>query len=134
MAHDLDGTRLRIEGDHRVWLMINGERRLIADTSVYDALFSDVIKLRTEEDVESLPEGPPLNEGTCLVRPYGELSIYLVTGYPMPQRHLIETYETLIDFAFTESKVWNVPPLVLDSVPLGPPIMSGPERARMFNC
>ena len=102
-------------------------------TCVYDALFSEATKLRSEDDVESLPEGPPLNEGTCLARPYGSLSIYLVTGYPTPLRHHIETYETLLDFAFDEGKVWNVPPLVLDAVPLGPPIVSGPERSRSFN-
>lgn len=133
MAHDLDGTRLRRPGEPQVWLMIDGQRRLVENGAVYDALFNEITHLRDEPDLEALPEGPTLNEGTCLARPYGSLSIYLVTGYPSPTRHHVETYETLVDFRFDESKVWNVPPIVLETVPLGRPLVSGPDRQARFN-
>lgn len=128
---DLDGMRLIEPGTPDVWLMIGGERRRIASSGVFDALFSEVERLVPYERVDRIALGPELGDGACLVRADGALSIYLVTraGNGRVQKHFIPTYESLLDFAFDESKVRGVPSLLIEALPDGVDLVSAADRA-----
>lgn len=128
---DMDGLRLVTPGKSDVWLMFDGRRHRIASSQVYDALWSEVEGLVSSFDVELIEQGPELGEGACLVRADGELAIHLLTAPDgAPQRRFIPTYESLLDFAFDEAKVRNVPGLLLQAVAPGPELTSAADRLR----
>ena len=130
--HDLDGMRLIEPGRPEVWLVIRGERRRVASTAVYDALWSETTRLVPFEGVNWITSGPDLDDGTCLIRPDGGLPIYLLarSGNGHVLRHFIPTYESLLDFAFDEGKVRSVPPLVIEGLQEGMELVSAGDRAR----
>ena len=127
---DLDGLRLISPDKPDVFLMIGGQRRRIASPGVYDALWNEVDGLVSAFDVEQIALGPELGEGTCLVRPDGDVAIHLLTS-PAPGEVVccfIPTYESLLDYGFDESRVRNVPALLIQAAPAGPEIRSAADR------
>lgn len=127
---DLDGFRLMEVGKDDVWLVFHGRRHRIASPLVYDSLFSGVDSILFSADVEAIPEGPALEDGTCLVRPDGAPDIYLAAGDGDHARLFhVSSYETLLDFAFDEPKVQTVPRLIIEATPIGEPLQSAPDRA-----
>jgi hypothetical protein len=128
---DLDGMRLIEEGSSQVFLMFGGRRHHISSSAVYDALFSEITGLVTFSDVALIAEGPELGDGTCLIRADESLFIYLVmrSAEGQVRRHFIPTYESLLDFCFDESKVRNVPPIVMEAIPEGEELVSAGDRA-----
>ncbi len=129
--HDLDGMRLIEPGEPHVWLIIRGERRQVASTAVYDALWSETTGLVPFEGVRWITPGPDLADGTCLIRADGGLSIFLLARTDNGQvlRHFIPTYESLLDFAFDEGKVRSVPPLMIEGLVEGIELTSAGDRA-----
>ncbi len=129
---DLDGLRLVAPGKPDVFLMFDGKRHRIAIPQVYDALWGEVENLVSSFDVEQIAEGFELGEGTCLIRPDGDITIHLLVS-PAPGetvRCFIPTYESLLDFAFDEGRVRNVPRLLIEAVPPGPELVSAADRAQ----
>ena len=129
--HDLDGLRLIEPGRPEVWLIVRGERRQVASSAVYDSLWSETSGLTPFSGVERITLGPALGEGTCLVRADGTLPIHLIarcdTGAVL--RHFIPTYESLRDYGFDESKVRDVPALLIEGLHEGLPLTSAADRA-----
>lgn len=130
--HDLDGLRLVEPGRPEVWLVMRGERRQVASTTVYDALWSETTGLVPFEGLEWIVEGPMLEEGTCLIRGAGSVSVHLLARSDGGQvlRHFIPTYESLLDFGFDGGKVREVPPLVIEGLREGVELVSAADRAR----
>lgn len=128
---DLDGLRLIAPGRPEVFLMFGGRRHQVSSSAVYDALWNEVEGLVSSFDVDTIELGPPLVEGSCLIRPDGDVAIHLLTATAEgPIRHFVPTYESLLDFAFDEGRVRNVPRLLLDAVPAGEDLVSAADRAR----
>lgn len=125
---DLDGLRLLGSGSQDVWLMFHGQRHLVADADVYDSLWSERDGLVHHDGLDEIPVGPPLGQGTCLIRAEGQLSIYLLTGWPGVRRHLVATWESLLDFGFDEGKARPIPPLALEGLALSGEISSAADR------
>lgn len=125
---DLDGHRLTQPGTPDVWLMFHGKRHRVASPEVYDSLWSEVDRVVPSDEIDAIALGPELNDGTCLIRPRGFLSIYLLTGARHVHRLFIPTFETLRDFGFDEAKVHDIPPLVLEAIPDGGTIESAADR------
>ncbi len=127
---DLDGLRLTGPDQTDVWLVFHGRRHRIASPQVYDSLFSGTEAILLSADLEAIAEGPVLDDGACLVRPDGELDIYLATGAGEQTRLFhVPTYESLLDFDFDEAKVHTVPRLIVEAMPAGEPLESAPDRA-----
>jgi hypothetical protein len=128
---DLDGMRLVEPGKPDVWLMFHGKRHRVVSAEVYDALFSDVEALIFNDDVQSITMGPELAPGTCLVRPKGLSSIFLVTGRgSLVEKYYIPTYESFITFGFNMDTVVDVPPILLDAVALSGELTSSLDSKR----
>jgi hypothetical protein len=126
---DLDGLRLHQPGRPDVWLMFHGRRHRVASSGVYDALWSEVAGLVTSHDIDSIALGDDLAEGTCLIRADDTVFIHLLTVIGGEVRRcFIPNYESLVDFAFDEAKVINVPPLLLQGVAAGRDITSAASR------
>lgn len=123
---DLDGLRLYSPEDDKVWLMIHGCRQLIASARVYENLFHETENLYACDDIVNIKEGVPLNEDTCLIRGEGRHEIYLVAGAsPLSiRKYHIPNFETFIDYGFDETKVRQVPSIVVDGLPEGKPLTS----------
>jgi hypothetical protein len=111
-AAELDGGRLIVPGQPEVWLVYFGVRHYITSPATLDALFSDPGGFVTIGSIDHIERGADLNAGTCLVR---------VTGYPDSEvrRHPIVSFETFVHFGFDESKIREVPALVLAAIPSG---------------
>jgi len=101
--------------------MFFGVRHHIASPATFEALFPDTGGLVTIKSVEHIQCGPELNDGTCLIRADGDTGIYLVTGFPETEirKHHIPSFEIFVNFGFDESKVRQVPALVLAAIPPG---------------
>jgi hypothetical protein len=121
-AAELDGARLVVPGRHEIWLVFFGVRHHIASPATFDALFSDAEGLVTIESVEHIERGAELNDGTCLVQADGAADIYLVTGFPESEvrKYHIPSFEIFVHYGFDESKVRQVPSLLLAAIPPGP--------------
>jgi hypothetical protein len=120
-ADELDGGRLIVPGQPEVWLVYFGVRHYITSPATLDALFSDPGGFVTIGSIDHIERGADLNAGTCLVRADGDPEIFLVTGYPDSEvrRHPIVSFETFVHFGFDESKIREVPALVLAAIPSG---------------
>jgi len=130
LRDDLDGLRLAAPDSPDVWLVFGGRRHRVASPSVYQALFAGADDLIFSEDIPSITMGPELNDGTCLVRPIGSHTIFLVTGRAPPRRYHVPTYESFTDFGFNERAVIDVPALILEAVELGGELTSTFDRTR----
>lgn len=133
---EFDGRRISEPGSNEVWLVFHGRRHRIASPRVYDALFDEVDGIEYVGDLDDVLAGNELNEGTCLVRGDGELSIYLLTGVPYSRwplddvkRHFIPTYEDMLEFRFDEAKVRNLPILVLQAISIGEELTAATVRS-----
>jgi hypothetical protein len=125
---DLTGKRLQCSGAPTVWLIIDGERRLIPNAHVYDQLFgSNVEDVVPFERIEEIQAGPDLIAETRLIQDESDARIYLVTGpnSSSVRRHHIESYETFVAFGFEMSRVVSAPRLLLDRLEIGGPLRSG---------
>jgi len=126
---DLDGQRLVVPGKPEVWLVFNGERHRIPNSTAYDRLFSEVERLITSVDVDSIKRGEDLDEDVCLVRPEGGHQIFLVTGSGENiRRHHIVSFETLVDFGFDIVKTREVPSILVRALSEGEPLTSAARR------
>lgn len=126
---DLDGMRLHQPNTADVWLIFHGRRHRVASTAVYDALWSEIAGLVTSHDIDSIALGDDLSEGSCLVRADETVFIHLLTVIGGEVRRcFIPNYESLLDFGFDEAKVRNVPPLMLQGVPVGRDLTSAASR------
>lgn len=130
LRDDLDGLRLATPDSSDVWLVFGGRRHRIASPAVYQALFSSADDLIFSEDIPSITMGPELNDGTCLARPAGYHTIFLVTGREPVRKHHIPTYESFTDFGFNDGAVIDVPPLIIEAVELGGELTSALDRTR----
>lgn len=128
---DLDGARIFAPDDPSVvWLVFDGVRHRIPSAEVYDSLFSEVTQLISHDGARDVTSGPDLDEGSCLVRAKGGLSIYLLTRQNGSLvRHLISSYESFLDFGFTEEKTMEVPTILLETIAAGSNLASARDRA-----
>lgn len=123
---DLDGKRIKRSDSHEIWLVINGTRRLISSIQVYINLFGDVVDgIIDNVDLDEIDPGPPLNEGTCLVKSGDDGMIFLATGQKGTLRLMhILNFNSFVDFAFDMSKVVEIPKIIIDGLHKGPSIVS----------
>ena len=120
----IDGRRLANLDRTKTWLIFHGLRHHITSSAVFDSLFVPSVLVEEFADIESIVEGPDLNEGTCLVSNADNGVIYLVFGSPAIniRKHVVETYETFKALGFDDALVRLVPSLVLSAIPSGRPI------------
>ena len=131
LREDLDGLRLTEPGKPDVWLVFHGRRHRVSSPLVYDALFADTQGLVHTDEIASIMMGPELNDGTCLVRAFDTLAIFLVTGrYPRVTRHYIPSFESFSDFGFALDAVKEVPLLMLENITLAAELISIADRRR----
>ncbi|GJE53271.1 hypothetical protein GOFOIKOB_6349 [Methylobacterium tardum] len=124
---NLDGLRLRQPGRDEVWMIFQGLRHRVADPETYEALFADE-RIIEHNEVETIAQGPDLHPGSCLARPNGSSAIYLVFGRPRLARYFIPTLASFDEFGFSMAKVLDVPPILLDAIPVGPELEGAADR------
>jgi hypothetical protein len=127
-ARDLDGYRVGLPYDPNVWLVYHGRRHRISSPMAYDALFSDTSAILILPDLSSIPEGPEINDGSCLVSASKAGPAYFVTGQAPTQKYLVPSADIFSDFGFCLEKILAVPSIVAKAVPEGPELMSSKER------
>ncbi|MCY7352899.1 MAG: hypothetical protein LH606_19945 [Cytophagaceae bacterium] len=76
---DLNGIRVKHPGNAGIFLIIDGQRRLIPTWPTHQLLFrdSEVLSLI---DIESIDLGQPLTEGAMLAKPKGSNATYLISN------------------------------------------------------
>jgi hypothetical protein len=116
---DLNGRRIKHPDKGAVFLVDTGFKRLITTPQIYNRLFVDWKSIEPVEDIESIPNGPPLSDGAVLVSAEGGDKLYLVDR---GVRRLIGSDDLFEKYGFNRKKVAVVPPLVLESVPAGRPL------------
>jgi hypothetical protein len=116
---DLNGRRIKHPDKGAVFLVDTGFKRLITTPQIYNRLFVDWKSIEPVQDIESIPNGPPLSDGAVLVSAEGGDKLYLVDR---GVRRLIGSDELFEKYGFNRKKVAVVPPLVLESVPAGRPL------------
>ncbi|MEH3116213.1 MAG: hypothetical protein PGN25_00925 [Methylorubrum populi] len=124
-AHtELDGQHLRAPGTGDVWLVFHGLRhRVVTPLALLENDHA------TEyADLETIAVGPELSPEARLLRPAGLPYVYLVFGAPKTIRCLVATLETFLEFRFSASRVVDVPPIVLDAIPVGPELQGAADR------
>lgn len=124
---NMDGLRLRQPGRDDVWVIFHGLRHRVADPETYSALFADE-RVVERHEIQTIAQGPDLHPGSCLARPSGSSSIYLVFGWPHLTRYFIPTLESFAEFGFNMALVIDVPPILLDAIPVGPELEGAADR------
>ena len=124
LEQGIDGRRIANLDRTKTWLTFHGLRHHVTSSAVFDSLFVPNVLVEEFADIESVVEGPDLNEGTCLVSNADNGVVYLVFGSPAIniRKHAIETYETFKALGFDDALVRLVPSLVLSAIPSGRPI------------
>jgi hypothetical protein len=116
---DLNGRRIKHPDKGAVFLVDTGFKRLVSTPQIYNRLFVDWKSIEPVQDIESIPNGPPLSDGAVLVSAEGGDKLYLVDR---GVRRLIGSDELFEKYGFSRKKVAVVPPLVIESVPAGRPL------------
>lgn len=125
------GDLIRAQGDTKIYLIQNGQRRVIVNEDVFRQMgfkMEDVKELDTQT-VMSLPEGPPLwskeyiapyPDGT-LIRLKGKVQTYVIRG---GRKCYIPDPETFQAQGFQWDQVLEVDPTTFNKIPTGIPLAS----------
>lgn len=112
---DLEGKKVKVPNDHRVWLIASGKRHYIASPVVLDALFSNADDFEEILDIEAFEIASPLLDGTRLVRSDSTNIIYiLIPKQETPALVRIANLETFTAFGFSFDQVLTVPHLFIE--------------------
>lgn len=125
------GDLVRMQGDTKIYLIQNGQRRAIASEEVFRQMGfkTEEVKELDAQTVMSIPEGPPLwskeiiapyPEG-ALVRLKGKVQTYVIRG---GRKCYIPDPETFQAQGFQWDQVIEVDPSTFNKIPTGIPIAS----------
>ena len=125
-APELNGLLLQLPTAPQCYLVLNGFRCWIPDTTTFNNLFIPGAKITFDIGIGAVSEGTPLSVGACLVRGNGtDQTVYLVTnGVKMG----IPSMAVFTDYQFNPATVQTVPQIVIDFLPTGP-IVQGPQTS-----
>jgi hypothetical protein len=117
---DLDGLRVAIPGDAKVYLIMDGGyRRLIPNPPTYNNLFRSWNGIISDIGVGLIPELPPLSNLAVLVRAAGTAPVYLVSN---GRKCWVTSKEAMDRYDFASNKIVELSPAVVDAIPNGPNI------------
>jgi len=119
---EFNGKRFRGADKLAVYLVDRGELRHIPSQTTFDLLFgADWANVRVgDPDMNSIPFGRPLAEGTYLARAEGREDIYLISPFGVKRR--LQDKTTLEKYNFDQSKIKRLSVQELDSFLEGPPV------------
>ncbi len=116
---DLNGQRFIDRRTNAVYLVIDGRRSWVPDPATYRNLFLNWNGIKDVIDIQSVDLGPSLSTGAFLGRAHGRAEVYLVSNGV--KRH-VTSMAAMDRYYFSMSKVVNLPPLSIDSIPTGAPL------------
>jgi hypothetical protein len=116
---DLNGLRLKSPAAPAIYLVLDGFRRWIPDPDTYNNLFRDWNGVIVDIDIDSVPEGSSLTSGAVLARPIGMAPVYLVSN---SAKRWVTSPAAMDKYYFAWNRIIEVPHVLLDSIPEGPPI------------
>lgn len=118
---DLNGVRLKGPASPAIYVVIDGYRRWIPDPATYNNLFRDWNGVIVVSNLPDIAEAEPLTSGAVLARPAGMAPVYLVSN---GVKRWITAPSVMDKYYFNWSRVQNLPPNVVNSIPTGSTISS----------
>lgn len=116
---ELNGVRVRKQGDEEIYLIDEGRKRLIPNHDTYNTLFMDWGGIVQNLRLDEIETGPPLSTGAVLAQAEGQNAIWLIdSGH---KRRVDGHPETMDKYRFKWPPA-KVPPIMLDCIPLGNPV------------
>ena len=123
------GDVLKVRGENRYYIIINGEKRLLANKNLLREMGLNNIKQVESRDIREIPEGLPITskilispfpDGT-LIRLKGTSYIYLIQNQ---RKCYIPDPETLRAMGYRADQIVEVNQNIFDSIVTGVPIPS----------
>lgn len=116
-APQLNGLLLQLPGAAPVYLVINGFRCWVPDSTTFNNLFVSGATIVSDLGVGAVSEGPALSSGAILARGNASPQVYLISnGVKM----WIPTPDILNRYQFNGAKIQVLPQIVIDYIPNGP--------------
>ena len=109
---DLNGLRVQLPGDSRVYLVDQGRIRHIPNPLVYNALFRDVGGIVPDININEIATGEPVPETAILFRTTDNPKVWLLDGVPPHQVKRWITSPAAMDryhFNWNTIHVYNIP-------------------------
>lgn len=116
---ELNGLLLQLPGAPPVYLVLNGFRCWVPDTTTFNNLFVSGASIFQDINIGVVSEGPALSSGAVLAQAAGNPTIYLVTNgmkYPIPSPAVFNRYQ------FNFGTVQVCAPIIINSIPNGPDV------------
>ncbi|MFJ9429627.1 hypothetical protein ACIRQY_08170 [Streptomyces sp. NPDC101490] len=113
--NSLNGYRLRQVGTTAIYVVMDGQRRLIPDMATHTNLFGNS-NVQQVIDLYSMPDGGPLSSGAILATSPNSDSAWLISNGI--KRGI--TFRAFEKYEFDWSKIRMLQDVVLFSVPQGP--------------
>jgi hypothetical protein len=109
---DLNGLRIKLPGDPKIYLMDLGKRRWIPNPNVYNSLFRNWVGIIEDIDIVEITTGSQIPVTAILFRAYDSPKVFLLDGNPPNQVKRWITSPAVMDrynFDWGRIHVWNVP-------------------------
>lgn len=116
---ELNGLLLQLPGAPQVYLVLNGYRCWVPDSTTFSNLFILNATIYQDINIGVVSEGPALSSGAVLAQAAGNPTIYLVSNgvkYAIPNPDVFNRYQ------FNWQAVQVVAPILINSIPNGPDI------------
>ena len=117
---DLEGLRVRLAGNDGVYLVDQGQKRLILSPNSYNRLFMTWSNIHVDLDVEMIDSGPVMDANAFLFKHFDSPKVFL---YDTGKKRWIMSPASMTRYQFDWSKVQIYSsPLASNGWPDGPNI------------
>ena len=113
----LNGLLLQLPGAAPVYLVLNGYRCWVPDSSTFSSLFVSGATIVQDINIGVVAEGPAISSGAVLAQANGSPQVYLVTN---GQKMWVPSSAIFSRYQFNSSNIDGCAPIIINSVPNGP--------------
>ena len=115
----LNGLLLQLPGAAPVYLVLNGYRCWIPDSTTYNNLFVSGATIVQDINIGVVSEGAALSSGAVLAQASGSPTVYLVSN---GEKWGIPSMDIFTRYQFNASNIQSCAPVIINAVPNGPDI------------
>lgn len=114
---DLNGLLLQLPGSPQVYLVLNGFRVWVPDSTTFSNLFNSGATIVQDINIGVVSEGAALTSGAVLAQGNASPQVYLVSN---GEKMWIPTPDIFNRYQFNSGNIQTLPQIVIDFLPNGP--------------
>jgi hypothetical protein len=118
---ELNGLLLQLPGAPQVYLVLNGFRCWVQDSTTFNNLFVSGATIIQDINIGVVSQGPPLTSGAVLAQASGSAPVYLVSN---GVKCWIPTPAIFSRYQFNSGNIQSCAPVIINSIPNGPDVQA----------